>query len=83
MEPHWLTEEEATDSLTPLQLDVFHALREAYHGAEHRPQPALTPTRRAKQDAEKRENALKKFSVGTVVWTTFTDDRGGGNGTVQ
>ena len=32
IESHWLSEEEAKDSFTPLQLDVFHALWEATMG---------------------------------------------------
>lgn len=42
---HWITEEEAMDSFTPLQLDVFHALWEVYH-PQFCPRPAASMTKR-------------------------------------
>jgi len=72
IESHWLSEEEAKDSFTPLQLDVFHALWEANHGEEKRPRLTLAQTK-AGRDAEERKRALNKHPVGTVVWRTFKE----------
>jgi len=66
VESNWLSEEEAQESFTPLQLDVFHALWERYHGADHRARPPGMPTREEKAAAS-REVALKAFPIGTKV----------------
>ncbi|CAB1098497.1 unnamed protein product [Ectocarpus sp. CCAP 1310/34] len=39
-----MTEDEAGDSFSPLQLDAFHALYEAYHGEDAAPRPIGPPT---------------------------------------
>ena len=63
----WLPDEEARDSFTPLQLDVFHALWETYHGAECQARPTLTLTRK-ERDGIDREQAVKQHPVRTVIW---------------
>ena len=75
VESNWLSEEEAQESFTPLQLDVFHALWERYHGADHRARPPGMPTREEKPAAS-REVALKAFPIGTKVRREFADIRG-------
>ena len=57
-ESQWLSEEEARDSFTLLQLDVFHTLWETYHRAECQARPASTLTRK-ERDGIDREHALK------------------------
>ena len=74
-ESQWLSEEEARDIFTPLQLDVFHPLWETYHGAECQARPPATLTRK-KRDGIYREHALKQHPVGTVIWRKFTDAEG-------
>ena len=74
-ELQWLSEEEARDSFTPLQLDVFHALWETYHGAECQARPTSTLTRKEREGID-REHALKQHPVGTVIWREFADAEG-------
>ena len=71
-ESQWLSEEEARDSSTPLQLDVCHALWETYHGAECRARPTSTLTRK-ERDGIDQEQALKQHPVGTVIRREFAD----------
>ena len=81
-ESHWLSEEEARDSFTTLQLDVFHARWETYHGAECRAKPTSTLTRK-ERDGIDREQALKQHPVGTVIWREFADAEGNRSVTFQ
>ena len=74
-ESQWLSEEEARDSFTPLQPDVFHVLWETYHGAECRARQTSTLTRK-ERDGIDREHALKQHTVGTVIWREFADAEG-------
>lgn len=71
----WMTEEEAGDSFSPLQLDVFHAVYEEYHGADATPRPAGPPARGAREVAS-REQALQLFPRGTLVGREFADNEG-------
>eukprot|EP00752_Nemacystus_decipiens_P004057 g3715.t1 len=71
----WLTYDEASDSFSPLQLDVFHALYEDYHGANAAPRPAGPPTRGAREVAS-REHALQLFPIGTPIGREFVDSEG-------
>lgn len=74
-ESEWINEEEAYNSFTSLQLDVFHALWEEYHDDTCRPRPPEYPSKEDR-DAASREQAVKDFPVGTKVRQSFTD--GGG-----
>ena len=71
----WLTSDETSDSFSPLQLDVFHALYEEYHGADATPRPAGPPTRGAREVAS-RDQALQLFPIGTPVGREFVDSEG-------
>ena len=66
VEFNWLDEEEARESFTPLQLDVFHALWELEHGADRRTRPPGVPTR-GDREAGSREEALRAYPIGTNV----------------
>lgn len=70
----WITEDEASDSFSLLQLDVFHALWEL-HRPNEAPRPVGEPTRGARE-VESRERALDIFPVGTEVGRIFTDSEG-------
>lgn len=70
-----MTEDEAGDSFSPLQLDVFHALYEAHHGADAAPRPAGPPTR-GEREVASREPALQLFPIGTPVGPEFADSDG-------
>ena len=70
----WITEDEARDSFSPLQLDVFHASWELYH-PDADPRPPGEPTRGARE-VESRERALDMFPRGTEVGRVFTDAEG-------
>ena len=61
----WLSEEEARDSFTPLQLDVSRG-RETCHGVDFRAMPTSTLSRK-EIDGIDGEHALKKYRVGTVI----------------
>ena len=74
-ESEWIDEKEAKDSFTPLQLDVFHALWEAYHDTSVRPRPAES-LRKDDRDAIRREEALRKYPIGTYVRRGFADATG-------
>ena len=52
-----MTSDKTGDCFSPLQLDVFHALYEEYHGADAAPRPAGPPTRGARNVAS-RDQAL-------------------------
>lgn len=54
---------------------MFHALWEAYHGPDHRPRPEEGPSK-AERDAIRREEALRKYPVGTHVRRGFADAGG-------
>ena len=69
------TERECFDSFSPLQLDVFHALRELYQPSHHRPPPAATSTSSGRL-ADNRAHALLEVPIGTVVWRDFTNQQG-------
>lgn len=71
VESTWANEDEARGSFTPLQLDVFHALRESYYGAGYRRRPPGTSTK-GKGETAVREEALKTHPIGTKVRTEFT-----------
>ena len=71
----WLNEEEVRESSTPLQLDVFHALRELPQGGNHRTRPPGVPTR-GKKETTSREEALRAVPMGTKVRREFADFRG-------
>ena len=66
-----MTSNEASDSFSPLQLDVFHALYEEYHGADVTPRP----TRGAREVAS-RNQALQLFPIGTLVGRKLVDSEG-------
>ena len=72
---HWLTEDEAKGSFTPLQLDVFHATWETYQTVDCRPRPDGVPSR-GERDATSREEALKLHPVGTQVRRECVDGMG-------
>ena len=74
-ESQWLSEEEARDGFTPLQVDVFHALWKTYNGAECRARPTSTLTRKGR-DGMDRAQALKQHPVGTVIWRELADADG-------
>ena len=66
----WITEKEALDSFTPLQLDCFHALWELYYGVSgdaSRPRPVVPPYR-VERDVAGRERALREIPIGREVW---------------
>ena len=71
----WITEDEAGDNLSPLQLDVFHALYEIYHDADATPRPTGPPTRGVREVAS-REQALLLFPIGTQVGREFAHQDG-------
>ena len=74
-ESEWVDEEEASNSFTSLQLDVFHALWEAYHGSHCQPRPPTAPSK-SERDALSRELALMRHPVGTKVRRGFADGTG-------
>ena len=65
------------ESLTPLQLDVFHAFWERYHDAGCRSRPAGRPTN-GRREAAHRKEAFKVHPIGTTVRREFMDIRGRG-----
>ena len=65
-ESQWLSEEEARDKVTPIQLDVFHAMWETYQGAECHARPTSTRTWK-ERDRIDREHAVEQYPVGTVI----------------
>ena len=73
--PPWLTEDEAGDSFSPLQLNVFHAMYEDYYGADAAPRPA-GPLARGRRDVASREQALQLFPIGTQIGREFADREG-------
>ena len=70
-----MTSDEASDSFSPLQLDVFHALCEEYLGADAIPRPAGPPTRGAR-DVASNDQALQLFRIDTPVGREFVDSEG-------
>ena len=74
-ESQWLTGDEAKDSFTLLQLDVFHAMWETYKTVECRPRPDGVPSK-GERYATSREEALKLHLVGTQVRWEFVDGMG-------
>ena len=74
-ESEWLPEEEVRDSFTPLQLDVFHALWEAYKGSDCRPRPPEPPPK-GERDQALRTRALQDFPAGTLVRRSFVGSDG-------
>lgn len=74
-ESEWVDEEEASNSFTPLQLDVFHAFWEVYHDDGRRPRPPEGPSK-GERDALSRERALQRHPVGTEVRRAFADGLG-------
>eukprot|EP00903_Cladosiphon_okamuranus_P009618 g9154.t1 len=70
----WITEDEARDSFSPLQLDVFHALWELYCPNEA-PRPLGEPSR-GEREVVSRELALEMFPPGTKVGRVFMDAEG-------
>ena len=71
----WLTEDQTRDSFSPLQLDVFHAMWEHYHGPSRAPRPAGAPSR-SERDVATRTKALREFPIGTEVGRELTDQGG-------
>eukprot|EP00752_Nemacystus_decipiens_P016023 g14325.t1 len=71
----WLTEDEVKDSFSPLQLDVFHALWEDYHGPDIAPRPPGAPTR-GEREVATREAAVKEFPLNTEVGRELQDNNG-------
>ena len=71
----WLNSDEASDSFSPLQLDVFHALYLEYHGTDATPRPTGPPTRGAREVAS-RDQALQLFPMGTPVGREFVVSEG-------
>ncbi|CAB1114741.1 unnamed protein product [Ectocarpus sp. CCAP 1310/34] len=70
----WITEDEARDSFSPLQLDVFHALWELHHPSDAT-RPTGEPTR-GEREVESRDRALEMFPRGTEVGRVFMDAEG-------
>ena len=73
--PNRLNEEEQ-ESFRPLQLDVFHALREQYHGPDHWARSSGTPTRGQRKAASRKE-ALTGYPLRPQIRREFADIRGG------
>ncbi|CAM9680700.1 unnamed protein product, partial [Ascophyllum nodosum] len=73
--PGFITGSECLDSFSPMQLDVFHALWELYQPPRHRPRLAAESTS-SERLAANRAHSLLEVPTGTVVWWTFTDQRG-------
>ena len=69
----WLTEDTVRDSFSPLQLDVFHALWEDYHGTEAAPRPPGPPSR-GERGVATREQILWEFPLNTIVGRELNDD---------
>ena len=67
--------DKTSDSSSPLQLDVFHALYEECHGANAAPHPA-GPSTHGARDVASRDQALQLFPVGTPVGKEFVDSEG-------
>ena len=74
-ESDWVSETEASDSFTPLQLDVFHAMWELYKGTSSGARPPISPSRQERDQAD-RERALREVPIGTSVWRHFLDNNG-------
>ena len=71
----WLTEDNVRDSFSPLQLDVFHALWEDYHGTAAAPRPPGPPSR-GEREVATREQALQEFPLNTEVGRELLDKNG-------
>lgn len=71
----WLTEDEAKDSFSPLQLDVFHASWETYHGPDKAARPPGAPSR-GEREVSSRTDALHEYPIGTPVGREFGDRKG-------
>ena len=61
--------------VSSLQLDIFHALWEVYHEPSQRPHTEQGPSKEDR-DALRREEALRKYPVGTQVRRGFADAAG-------
>lgn len=70
-----LPEDVVGDSLSPLQLDVFHAMWEYYHGPDVAPRPPGAPSR-GKREVVTREEALREFPLGKEVARELQDQKG-------
>ena len=70
VEAEWLPEGEVRDSFTPLQLDVFHALWEAYKRKDCHPRPS-EPLAKEERDQGVRMRALQDFPTGTQIRRSF------------
>ena len=75
VESEWLPEGEVRDSFSPLQLDVFTALWEAYKGDGCRPRPP-EPLPKEEGDQGVRARALQDFPTGTQVRRSFAGSDG-------
>ena len=58
-----------------MQLDVFHAMYEDYHGVDAAPRPA-GPLARSERDVASREQARQPFPIGTQIGREFADREG-------
>ena len=67
-ESTWVSESEALDSFTPLQLDVFHALWTLYHPETS---PATGSVSKKRPAPLSRSDALGLFPIGTPVYRCF------------
>lgn len=70
-----MSEKDALDSFTRMQLDVLCGLWQLHHDATRRPRPP-TPSPRIERNAEDRDHSLRKIPVGTVGWRNFADVEG-------
>ena len=71
----FVTERGCSDSFSPMQLDVFHALWKLYQPPRHRPRPAAKSTS-SQRVAANRAHVLLEVPVGTtVVWQDLTDQQ--------
>jgi len=73
-----LTDDQARDRFSPLQLDVFHALYEDYHGddmPDSAKRPAGEPSR-GERERVSAEEALRLYPKGTLVGREFADAEG-------
>ena len=68
-------DEDALDSFTPMQLDVFHAMWELYHNKSHGTRPPVAATNMERDTLDK-AHALSEVPMGTVVWRNFVEQEG-------
>ena len=72
----WVSETEALDSFTPLQLDTYHALWNSYGPRSEQSRPPGPDEEVKIRPALSRKEALRRFPIGTKVAKPLGDGKG-------